>query len=228
MPRTLSQAWSLRTESRRQVPDAPVATSADSVPGEVMQSAYVTTMQAIATGEAHAHRLLNAWAAQTQDPELARTLKLVALRSAELAAAFRRRLFELGVENSQVSPVVEAELEDQLRYARSQHSDRAKFEMLLGYDQAGSGRDPLAELFQHPDIDIESGALLGRYIATERDSERRLRAHWEKLSTMPGVTVPGGTPVDLKDIFAQLDRLTRTIEELKSLAQGPGPKELRH
>ncbi len=244
MPRTLPHAWphawKLRTTSSSQVPaNEPIAgadtgagpiagTGAGTGDGTSARPTYISTMQAIAAGEAHAQRLLSAWSAHTNDRNLAETLQLVALRSAEQAAAFQRRLYELGADTSAINPALQAELDEQLRFARSQHSDRDKFEMLLSYDQPGSGRDPLSELFQDPDIDIESGALLGRYVATERDSERRLRKHWSKLSTMTGHAGSGGEPVNLRDIFAQLDRLTRTIEELKSMAQGPAPDETRH
>jgi hypothetical protein len=78
--------------------------------------------------------------------------------------------------------------------------------------------DPLPELFSDKSIDVETGLLLGRYIAMERDSERQLRERFDDLE--PAGQDGGQAPINLADIYAQLDRLTRMIEDIKTLA-GP-------
>jgi hypothetical protein len=178
------------------------------------RSAYLGMLAAIATGEWRGYRLLSAWAERTPDPALGRLLRLVAYRSREHAAAFVRRLYELGVEHQESNS---AEFEDQLGIARSNASDREKFRRLLGYSDVEPGEDPLPDLFADKDIDIETGALLGRYVATERDSERRLRQIFRELKTPQENEVPPIASLD--DIYCQLDRLTRTIEELKALSR---------
>jgi hypothetical protein len=172
-------------------------------------------LSAIATGEGRGYQLLSAWAERTSDPALARLLRLVALRCREHAAAFARRLYELGVEHADTAS---AEFDAQLSIARSNASDREKFRRLLGFGDAEPGDDPLPDVFADQSIDLETGLLLGRYIATERDSERRLRQLYADLKPPRGSA--GGAPlVDLDDIYVQLDRLTRMIEELKSLTR---------
>jgi rubrerythrin len=176
---------------------------------------YIGMLDAIATGENRGYRLLRAWAERTPDPALARLLRLVALRSHEHAALFIRRLYELGMDHQEPQS---AEFDTQLSIARSNASDAEKFRRLLGYGAAEPTEDPLPDLFADKTIDIETGALLGRYIATERDSERRLRQVFRELK--PRHEQDDNAPiVNLDDIYAQLDRLTRTIEELKSLTR---------
>jgi hypothetical protein len=177
---------------------------------------YIGILAAIATGEARGDRLLSAWAERTPDPGLAKVLRLAAARSREHAAAFARRLLELGVDYHETPS---SEFEGQLSVARSSASDRDKFRRLLGYGDATAGEDPLLDLFADAAIDIETGTMLGRYIATERDSEARLREIYDALRPPHAHEGGGAALVDLDDIYAQLDKLTRTIEELKTLAR---------
>ena len=53
---------------------------------------------------------------------------------------------------------------------------------------------------------------LGRYVAEDRDSHRRLRAEFERLSASTNED-----EAVLSDIAARLERLSDTLEELKSL-----------
>ena len=62
-------------------------------------------------------------------------------------------------------------------------------------------------------IDPLTGKLLGRFIAEERDTRRRLEAQYERIKS---------TSIDdvgLAQISERLERLTKTIEELKALRQ---------
>lgn len=189
------------------------------------EPSYLGMLNAIAIGEGRGCRLLNAWAERTDDATLAAVLRLVALRSREHAAAFSRRLYELGFDPKEPGS---GEYEAQLALARSNASDLEKFRRILGFENGQPAdnnnengsvrRDPLLELFVDPTIDIETGALLGRYVATERDSERRLREAYANLKPHPEPDNDAAR-TSLDDIYAQLDKLTRTIDELKSLAK---------
>ncbi len=136
---------------------------------------YLGLLNAIALAEGRAHGYLTTWAARTDDPDVRRVLMTVAAREGEHAASFAKRLDELGYE-VQPRPVPEREAHE-AEVALSDRSDVEKLEA-LGY---GPSCDPNAadifdRLFADHTIDPITGALLGRYIAEERDSVRRLAA----------------------------------------------------
>ena len=54
-------------------------------------------------------------------------------------------------------------------------SDKEKFEALrLGQSQKNGARDIFDSFFENKDLDPVTGSLLGRYVAEERDSGRKL------------------------------------------------------
>jgi len=182
------------------------ALAAESVQAQPSKPTYLGLLNAIAVGEARADQVLRIWRDTTDDADLARVLDVVAIREREHAAAFAKRLCELGFSVRES----ESETHDaNIRLAGSNASDCEKFAALLGIDDSGVNDDPFDKLFADTTIDPATGALLGRYIAEERDSGRRLRAAYEAINQ----------PVDpvLGDIANRLDRLTRTLEELKAL-----------
>ena len=171
---------------------------------------YLGLLNAIAVGEGRAYTLLDAWAKATPDAAVAAVLNLVAIREREHAAAFTKRLCELGF-GIKVAP--RGDFDVKLEFVRSDAGDRDKFESVLGYGKTERPDDPLAAVFSDQSIDVQTGELLGRYIAEERDSERRLRECYSSLGKEKE------TPADqaLAEICARLERLTASIEELKSL-----------
>lgn len=177
---------------------------------------YLGLLNAIAVGEWRGHALLCAWRDTTANSELAALLDTVAIREQEHAAAFTKRLCELGYSLKE-SP--SDDFEKALAVARSKVSDAEKFRRVLGYDApAGSGKtDPLARVFDDHSIDPQTGALLGRFIAEERDSERRLHSAWERMARDAGATPEGEEETLLADIAERIDRLARTLEDLKKL-----------
>ncbi|MEQ8859906.1 MAG: ferritin-like domain-containing protein [Pseudomonadales bacterium] len=176
---------------------------------------YLGLLNAIAVGERRGHAVLSAWRETTRDPELKDVLNTVAIREEEHAAAFTKRLCELGFG---VRESASPEFEESLAAARSQSSDADKFRSVLGYGKPeDGGGDPLARVFDDPTIDPQTGALLGRFIAEERDSERRLRAACAHVAPAAG---PGASKDDdslLADIAERIDRLSQTLEDLKQL-----------
>jgi hypothetical protein len=172
---------------------------------------YLGMLNAIAVGEARGQALFEAWADATGDAELATLLRFVAIREGEHAAAFTRRLCELGYS---VQPRPDTGFEERVALLRSDTGDREKFETAFGYPKAQS--DPvLATLFNDTSIDIETGALLGRFIAQERDTTRRLNAAYAR------VCANAATPT-LEEITQRLARLTRTVEQLKAARRAGG------
>ncbi len=170
---------------------------------------YVRVLNAIAVGERRGRELFDAWANATSDAVLARTLRTVAIREGEHAAAFTKRLCELGYE---VREKPDPDFAVRLNALRSDASDVHKFESVFGYGRERSD-EALGRIFDDTTIDPPTGALLGRFIAEERDSGRLLQAAYRRAKSGPSNIDDDG----IAELTRRLDRLTRTIEELKSL-----------
>lgn len=137
---------------------------------------YLPVLNAAAVNEAANATLFTAWAAHTRDAAATAMLHTVALREADHAVAFARRIDELGFT---VVERDESRLAEQLVIANDDTiGDREKFER-LGY--GAPRKDIFGGLFADVTIDIETATLLGRYIATERDSARRIDAAYADL-----------------------------------------------
>jgi hypothetical protein len=177
---------------------------------------YLGLLNAIAVGEGQGYQLLSAWAQCTPDAELANALTVIALREQEHAAAFEKRMCELGYTvRRKNDPAFDARLE----VVGSAISDRKKFKKVLGIRKNNADLanqpDQFASLFDDPNIDIQTGALLGRFIAEERDSGRHLRAAYRSLNGLAASEL-NGEARELEEICARLDALTKTIDGLKA------------
>jgi len=130
---------------------------------------FLGLLTGIAVAEHHAHNYLTAWADVTEDRDVADVLRFVAVREIEHFHAFRKRLVELGYDVR--FPEATDEDARDLEVAHSSMSDAEKwehFELDVQED-----RDVFDGMFADKTIDPITGALLGRYIAEERDSVRR-------------------------------------------------------
>ncbi len=176
---------------------------------------YLGLLNAIAVGEARGYQLLSAWGDNTKNRELAAVLNLVAIRENEHARVFEKRLSELGFT---VREAPSEKFDADLEYANSDASDDEKFRRVLGFESETNDErpDPLRNLFTNESIDPQTGALLGRFIAEEYDSGRRLRDAWENFSPDSGKEVCDNDELLLQEIAERLDRLTTTIEEFKA------------
>lgn len=187
---------------------------------------YLGLLNAIAIGEGRAHIYLRAWAAKIDDADVRRVIETVAIREGEHALAFEKRICELGY--SLRKPADES-LEKTLAIVTSDRSDLEKFEC-LGLGGSGSGDDPFTKLFEDTTIDIQTGELLGRYIAEERDSGRLLRACYLALRDSAPVIAGdrqdaeanNGLADDLRSLresagamSSDFEKLRRTVTELR-------------
>jgi rubrerythrin len=177
---------------------------------------YLGTLNAIVNGERRGFEILNAWSAISPDPEISLMLKTVALREAEHAATFEKRMCELGFTLREKE---DSKFQKTMSLVCSDRSDLEKFEK-LGYnkspDEADS--DELLQLLADKSIDPQTGALLGRFIAEERDSARILR-EGHLCAKMRGNGQRDATPEDqvtLGQICAQLEKLTEAVAELQT------------
>jgi hypothetical protein len=167
---------------------------------------YLKVLNAIASGEARGRALFDAWASTTRDRELAQTLRVVAIREGEHAAAFTKRLCELGYGVRQ-RPT--ADFETRLAKLSSDATDVEKFESVFGYGQPRDD-EGLGGIFSDTTIDPITGALLGRFIAEERDTQRRLAEQYDRIRC------PNGNDAKLAQITQRLERLTSAVAELKA------------
>ncbi|MGH9028195.1 MAG: hypothetical protein ACRDV4_01045 [Acidimicrobiales bacterium] len=150
---------------------------------------YLSLLNAIALNEAKAHRYLQAWIEKTDDPEVRAVLQTVSWREGEHGMSFAKRLNQLGYEVRDKGEYVK---EERYSLATSDLSDREKIEK-LGLHELYKQLDYFDTVFKDHTIDIETGELLGRYIAEEFDSARLLRGCWEQLCAREGAE---GVPVE--------------------------------
>jgi Mn-containing catalase len=148
------------------------------VPTSSGKPTYLGLLNAIAVAEARAHRYLGEWIAVCPDPEVRAVLQTVAWREGEHAMSFARRIDELGYSLRQGD---DPDLERDLAVARStEMSDLAKFEH-FGLGRLEDSLSFFDDVFKDHTIDIRTGELLGRYVAEEFDSARRLAACYRQL-----------------------------------------------
>jgi hypothetical protein len=176
---------------------------------------YLGLLNAIALGEGRAHEYLSCWAQKTPDPDVKQVILTVAIREGEHSHAFTKRLCELGFG---VQDRPDAKHAQNMAIANADCSDLEKFEA-LGYGRDGEmSRDPFKGIFDDESIDIQTGELLGRYVAEERDSGRRLRACYNVLRERAGGarSASGGAGSrELRDLHGRLDEICAAIGKLQ-------------
>lgn len=180
---------------------------------------YLGLLNAIAVAEARAHEYLNAWIAVTPSPEVAAVLRTVAAREGEHGMSFAKRLDELGFE---VRWKDDPEHARRLEIAGSSECSDLEKMKALGLHRIDTGTKPdiFDKFFEDHSIDIRTGELLGRYIAEERDSGRRLRACYQQLKKQAKAN---GSPATdrgddrLEAIDGKLDAVCRAVEELRQI-----------
>jgi rubrerythrin len=172
---------------------------------------YLGSLNAIVNGERRGFQFLDAWAKVSPDPDVALMLKTVALREGEHAASFEKRICELGYGLIEKD---DPKFEETMKLAGSDASDLEKFEK-LGYDKtpAEGGTDGLLQLLADKSIDPQTGALLGRFIAEERDSGRILREAYQCAKSCQDDS--GSNAATLAQICEQLQKLTEAVSELQ-------------
>lgn len=186
---------------------------------------YLGLLNAIAVAEADAEKYLSAWAEVTPRDDVRQVLSTVALREGEHAKAFAKRICELGFEvRSRPDPTV---AERTAIAGRRDLSDRQKFEQLQLVREDDGDSDVFDPMFGDKSIDIQTGALLGRYIAEERDSGRLFRACYEQLCAAeapsePRAATSNGAVSPGADIGALEGRLNRIEELLQQLVDRLG------
>ncbi len=142
---------------------------------------YIGLFNAIANGERVGHKIFRNWAEVTTCDDIRGTLQTVAIREAEHAWAFEKRLCELGfgLREERVSGRLEEDAEG--REVRHDRPRKIRTPRLWQEVAKHAQTDGLLRLLADTTIDPQTGALLGRFICEERDTVRRLKVCYETL-----------------------------------------------
>jgi rubrerythrin len=176
---------------------------------------YLGLLNAVACAESRACVELNAWAESTPDPEVRALLTKIALREGEHGAAFAKRIDELGF---QVRPTDDPRHERNLEIVRSDRSDLEKLEALgiLDLCPADGEPDVFDGFFRDHSIDIQTGELIGRYIAEERDTLRLIVGCRAALEAKAAGTTAGASD-RLASLEDKIDAVCRAVDELRQI-----------
>ena len=178
---------------------------------------YLDMLNTIYMGEQRGYEYLSAWADVTPNAEVRAVLRTIALREGEHALAFAKRINELGYEAHDSGP--SAEFHRKFAIVTSDRPDLEKMET-LGYDfsappQPSDEGDRLVGLLRDPSIDIQTGELLGRFIAEERDTGRLFRSCYASLCARSDG--PADSSDRIAGLDAKIDDVCRAIEELRQV-----------
>jgi rubrerythrin len=161
------------------------------------EPSYLGTLNAIVNGERRGNKFLAAWSQNTARPNLARVLHTVALRDAEHAATFEKRINELGFDLQETS---DPGFENDMAIALSPMDDIEKFERSgIGQHDDNDAQDRLLMLLADKSIDPRTAELLGRFIAEERDSGRILRKAYLALKEDTDLQLQTGNGDDTQE-----------------------------
>jgi rubrerythrin len=175
---------------------------------------YLGLLNAISCAETRAHAYLSAWADVTPDPDVRAVLHKVALREYEHGAAFAKRINELGFDLKETD---DPGFEKNMEIVRSDRSDLEKLEA-IGLLQFCSDDEPdiFDGFFRDHSIDIQTGELLGRYIAEERDTLRLVQGCKAQLEAR-GTAAPSQTDDRFVALEEKIDAVCRGVEELRQI-----------
>jgi len=174
---------------------------------------YLGILNALCVGEAGAARYLTAWIEKTEDPEVREVLTKVCHREAEHAAAFAKRINELGFS---VREKHDKGMDKACEIASSDLSDLEKMEKL----HVGEELNVFDTIFTDHTIDVQTGALLGRYIAEEHDTNRMTRACRAKLAARQNGSSGTSQSDELAHLSKQVDELCQAVDELRQIVSG--------
>ena len=182
------------------------------------EPSYLALLNTIAVNEKKGELFLTAWADKTPDQDLAADLRFVAIREGEHAWAFTKRLCELGCAVCEDDAFqVFADFDGLMDCVSSDTADADKVAYVSSLFTGGDGSDPFATMFQDTSIDPTTGALLGRYIAEERDSGRRLQAAYARISSANGGLAARASEAELDELKASIKALRKEVKALRKL-----------
>jgi rubrerythrin len=182
---------------------------------------YLRLLNGVANAEWRAHVYLSAWADVTPDPEVRQVLLTVAAREGEHGMSFAKRVNELGFELEETE---DANFEKTMEIVTSDRTDLEKIDAigLNKYMVADGEPDLFDNFFRDHTIDIQTGELLGRYIAEERDTLRLLTGCCAVLTARANGN--GSASADrLATLETKIDTVCNAVEELRQIVTAQAP-----
>lgn len=184
---------------------------------------YLGLLNALANAESAAHQYLECWIATTPRDDVRGILQTVSAREGEHGLAFAKRINELGFSlMKKENPNAER---DMAIAASTELSDLEKFERFKLGRPEPEGPDVFARFFEDKTIDIQTGALLGRYVCEERDSGRLLRSCYEQLKAEANGSAAASND-RLTALEAKLDQVCAAVEHLVAATNGKAKKKV--
>ena len=178
---------------------------------------YLGLLNGIALAESRAHGYFEAWSQVTDNPAVREVLQTVSWREGEHGMAFAKRINELGYE---LQDKQDARSEKAMAVACSDLPDIEKFRELRLHRVSEDILGYFDTTFADHTIDIQTGALLGRYIAEEHDTARLLRCCYDALVAEEHSNgARGATPTDerIDALAGQVESLCRAVDDLRQL-----------
>ena len=185
---------------------------------------YIGLLNAIAVGREPGRVLPERLGGHDPRDDVRQVLTTIALREGEHGKAFAKRMCELGytvLERDQ-----DKAAERMAIAASTTLTDREKFEKLgLTTLVDESKPDIFSSMFNDKSIDIQTGALLGRYIAEERDSGRMFQDCYSQLCAAEtnglARTPPTSAPAWGASSSSWSSSSASSAEPLRGLRPGP-------
>ena len=180
---------------------------------------FLGLLNSVSLAESAAHCYLEEWIAVTEHDGVRDTLQKVSVREGEHGKAFAKRINELGYN---LKPKDDPGQAKRMEIAAScEMTDLEKMEAFgLGRLDSGDKPDVFDRFFADKTIDPTTGALLGRYIAEERDSGRLLKACYEQLCAEAGRAPRSSSSAGddrIAALDAKVDAVCGAVEELRDL-----------
>jgi len=179
---------------------------------------YLGLLNAVSCAETNACAYLTAWADVTRDDEVRKVLRIIATREGEHGMAFAKRIHELGFE---VRVKEDPKHAERMEIARSDRSDLDKLDAtgVLGFCPAEGEPDIFDGFFRDHSIDIQTGGLLGRYIAEERDTLRLLQGCKAKLEAKAPSSAHANAMTDerLTSLEDRVDTMLKAVEDIRAI-----------
>jgi rubrerythrin len=176
---------------------------------------YLGLLNAVSNAETRAGAYLCEWANVTPDPDVRTILVKVAARETEHGAAFAKRITELGFE---LRVTEDPGFEERMEVARSRDlTDLEKLERVGLLDLCVDDGEPdiFDNFFRDHSIDVQTGELLGRYIAEERDTLRLVSGCASVLRARASGGV--GAANELARLEDKVDAVCRAVEDLRQI-----------
>lgn len=181
---------------------------------------YLGLLNGIAIAEGRAADYLEAWCERASDADLRATLRTVSLREREHSLAFAKRINELGYEVQDSDRI--PSFSEQMDIVTSDCSDYEKAEALGLFKVRAQSAEPdiFSGFFNDATIDIQTGALLGRYICEERDTARMITDCSAKLKAKHDGANGSVADDRLAALESKLDQVCEAVGQLTAAVAG--------